>query len=83
MACSSSTLQQSRRKHRNLTLFVGGPLWYAGAMQQPRHDPFFEQLEADLREGVEAANRGETIPAEDVWRRFGLQPEDQADSVAE
>jgi hypothetical protein len=51
------------------------------AMQQPRRDPFFEQLEADLRVGVEAANRGETVPAEEVWRRFGLEPEGQADNA--
>jgi hypothetical protein len=50
-------------------------------MQQPRHDPFFEQLEADLRVGVEAANRGETVPAEEVWRHFGLEPEGQTDNT--
>jgi predicted transcriptional regulator len=36
-------------------------------MQRSQPDPFFKQLEADLREGVEAADRGELIPAEDVW----------------
>ncbi|HEY0798404.1 MAG TPA: hypothetical protein VGD50_04595 [Candidatus Baltobacteraceae bacterium] len=48
-------------------------------MQQRRPDPFVEQLEADLREGVESANRGETMPAEDVWRHFGLDLDERAD----
>ncbi|MGP6157170.1 MAG: hypothetical protein ACLPYS_06625 [Vulcanimicrobiaceae bacterium] len=39
-------------------------------MQQRQPDPFFEQLEADLREGVEAAERGELISADDVWARL-------------
>jgi hypothetical protein len=49
-------------------------------MEQRRPDPFFEQLESDLREGVEAANRGETIPAAEAWRRFGLKPEKEDDA---
>ena len=53
---------------------------YAAAMEQRRPDPFFEQLESDLREGVEAANRGETIPAAEAWRRFGLKPEKEDDA---
>jgi predicted transcriptional regulator len=52
-------------------------------MHQRRHDPFFEQLESDLREGVAAANRGETVPAEEVWRQFGLEPEGPTDLAAE
>ena len=41
--------------------------WYYRRVEQRRPDPFFEQLEADLREGVEAAERGELVSADDVW----------------
>jgi hypothetical protein len=36
-------------------------------MQQPKGDPFFEQLKADVQEGIDEANRGEGIDAEIVW----------------
>jgi hypothetical protein len=49
-------------------------------MEPRRPDPFFEQLEAGLREGVEAVNRGETIPAAEVWRHFGLEPKKEDDA---
>ena len=39
-------------------------------MQQPKPDPFLEQLKVDIQEGVDAANRGDTIPAEEVWREL-------------
>jgi len=42
--------------------------WYNTEMQRHQPDPFFEQLEADLREGVEAADRGELIAADEVWQ---------------
>ena len=36
-------------------------------MEQRQPDPFFEQLKADLQEGVDELDRGESIAAEDVW----------------
>jgi hypothetical protein len=39
-------------------------------MPQLKNDPFFAQLKADIQEGVDAADRGETIPAEEVWREL-------------
>jgi len=48
-------------------------------MEQHRRDPFFEQLEDDLREGVEAANRGELIVADEVWQSL----RDQAAEIEE
>jgi hypothetical protein len=56
-------------------------LWYPEDVHQRQPDPYFEQLEADLREGVEAADRGETIPDDEVWRHFGLEREDQTDAA--
>lgn len=41
--------------------------WYRKAMQQRQPDPFFEQLKADLQEGVNELDRSESIAAEDVW----------------
>uniref|UniRef100_E6PCW6 Prevent-host-death family protein n=1 Tax=mine drainage metagenome TaxID=410659 RepID=E6PCW6_9ZZZZ len=41
-------------------------------MQQRQPDPFFDQLAADLREGIEAANRGDVVDADVVWRELGL-----------
>jgi hypothetical protein len=37
-------------------------------MLQPKNDPFFEQLKADIQEGVDACDRGETYSAEEVFR---------------
>jgi predicted transcriptional regulator len=45
-------------------------------VQQRQPDPFFEQLEADLREGVEAAERGELIPADAVWAQLYARVDD-------
>jgi predicted transcriptional regulator len=39
-------------------------------VQQPKPDPFLEQLKADIQEGVDAADRGDTVPAEEVWREL-------------
>ncbi len=39
-------------------------------MQQPKSDPFFEQLKADIQEGIDAGDRGETTAGEDVWREL-------------
>lgn len=38
-------------------------------MLDPKHNPFFEQLKADINAGVEQADRGETIPLEDSLAR--------------
>ncbi len=46
--------------------------WYYASMRQSRHDPVFEQLRADIQEGVAAAERGDVIDAEVVWREYGL-----------
>jgi predicted transcriptional regulator len=45
-------------------------------VQQRHPDPFFGQLEADLREGVDAADRGELIPADDVWAQLYARVDD-------
>ena len=36
-------------------------------MEQRAPDPFFEQLKADIQEGVDAADRGELVDADTVW----------------
>ena len=38
-------------------------------MLDPKHNPFFEQLKADIQAGVEQADRGEMIPLEDSLAR--------------
>jgi hypothetical protein len=38
-------------------------------MLDPKHNPFFEQLKADIHAGIEQADRGETIPLEDSLAR--------------
>ena len=40
--------------------------------RQPEPDPFFEQLKKDIQEGIDAADRGEVIEADEVRREFGL-----------
>jgi hypothetical protein len=42
-------------------------------MEQRAPDPFFEQLKADIQEGVEAADRGELIDADVVWEEMRLR----------
>jgi hypothetical protein len=37
-------------------------------MLQPKNDPFFEQLKADIQEAVDECDRGETLSEEEVWR---------------
>jgi hypothetical protein len=39
---------------------------------EPYHDAVFEQLKADILEGVRAGEAGDVIPAEEVWKRLGL-----------
>lgn len=39
---------------------------------QPDPEPFFEQLKKDIQEGIDAADRGDVVEAEEVWREFGL-----------
>ncbi len=39
-------------------------------MYEPKGDPFFEQLKADIQEGIDSADRGELIAEEDVWREL-------------
>jgi hypothetical protein len=41
-----------------------------GFMHDPQRDPFFEGLKADIQEGVDAIDRGETVPADEVWAHF-------------
>ncbi len=39
-------------------------------MEQHAADPFFEQLKADVQEGIDAADRGELVDAEVVWQEM-------------
>ena len=39
------------------------------SMYEPKADPFFEQLKADLLEGAASLDRGEGIPAEAVYAK--------------
>ncbi len=48
-------------------------LCYHEAMQQPRPDPFFEQLKDDIQEGIEAADRFELLDEDVVWEDMRLQ----------
>jgi hypothetical protein len=52
-------------------------------MHDPQRDPFFEGLKADIQEGVDAIDRGETIPADEVWvhfeRRIAALPQDASE----
>jgi hypothetical protein len=71
------------RSHRTATRGRGRRIgaacrnsWYPRVVQQQQPDPFFEQLEADLREGVEAAERGELISADAVWARLYARVDD-------
>ena len=36
-------------------------------MLQPKSDPFFEELKADVLDGIAASDRGETHSEEEVW----------------
>jgi hypothetical protein len=38
-------------------------------MLDPKHNPFFEQLKADIQVGIEQADRGETMPLEESLAR--------------
>jgi hypothetical protein len=42
-------------------------------MLQPEHDPFFEQLKKDVQKGIDAADEGRLISAEDVRRHFRMR----------
>jgi hypothetical protein len=52
-------------------------------MHDPQRDPFFEGLKADIQEGVDAIDRGETVPAHEVWahfeRRIAALPQDASE----
>jgi predicted transcriptional regulator len=39
-------------------------------MLQPKNDPFFEQLKADVEEGIRDVNEGRLIPAKEVREHF-------------
>ena len=56
-----------RANQRGPTRDVCGKL---GSMHDPQRDPFFEGLKADIQEGVDAIDRGETVPADEVWAHF-------------
>lgn len=53
------------------------------SMHEPQRDPFFEGPKADIREGVDAIDRGETVPADEVWahfeRRIAALPQDASE----
>jgi predicted transcriptional regulator len=42
-------------------------------MQQRQPDPFFEQLKADIQEGIDQADRGELIDETEVWKYFEIK----------
>ncbi len=42
-------------------------------MQQRQPDPFFEQVKADIEEGIVAADNGELVDADAVWKEMQLQ----------
>ncbi len=42
-------------------------------MQERQPDPFFEQLKADVQEGIEAADLGELVNASVLWEEMRLQ----------
>ncbi len=49
-------------------------------MLQPKNDPFFEQLKADVEVGIRDANEGRLIPAKEVreyFRALGKQSKRQ------
>jgi predicted transcriptional regulator len=37
-------------------------------MYRPKNDPFFEELKAEIQEGVDEIGRGEVVEEKDVWR---------------
>jgi predicted transcriptional regulator len=37
-------------------------------MYRPKNDPFFEDLKAEIQEGMDEANRGELIDEDQVWK---------------
>jgi predicted transcriptional regulator len=39
-------------------------------VHQPKNDPFFEELRAEIQESIEEAARGELVEEEEVWRRL-------------
>lgn len=53
---------------------TGSGLWSPGSnnstMHNPERDPFYEGLWADIREGIEASERGEVFDGEDVFREL-------------
>jgi predicted transcriptional regulator len=39
-------------------------------MEQRSPDPFFDQLRADIQEGIDEADRGELIDEAEVWKHL-------------
>jgi predicted transcriptional regulator len=39
-------------------------------MEQRSPDPFFDQLRADIREGIDEADRGELLDETEVWQHL-------------
>ena len=39
-------------------------------MHQPQTDPFFEQVQRDIQEGIDSAERGELVSADEVRAHF-------------
>jgi hypothetical protein len=51
------------------------PLREVAQMHNPERDPFYEGLWADIQEGIEAADRGDLVDGEDVFRELlGEEP---------
>lgn len=41
--------------------------WYNSQMHQPKNDPFFEELKADIQEALDEVRRGETVDEEQAF----------------
>jgi hypothetical protein len=37
-------------------------------VNQPKNDPFFEELKADIQEALDEVRRGETVDEDEVWK---------------
>ncbi len=46
--------------------------------QRPGGDPFFEQLKADIQEGIDSADCGDLVSNEEVRARFQDRPADES-----
>jgi hypothetical protein len=43
------------------------------SVHRPKNDPFFEELKAEIQEGLEEARRGELVDEGEVWKSLGAE----------